>query len=119
MSSEIMDLFYAKVRAHQYLHYLISINFYKNNYLPVLRFNKRTLELTTKIANFYPKKESNAINNAIFHNIVHNRRTFLYGINKQGEYDLTSFVSGETDAKTKFDAALVELNKKMYKDIDI
>lgn len=104
-------MFYAKVRVRQYLHYIINIVHFKNNCLPVLIYENNNLSLMTNIFNYYENEL--VVSTAIFKDIVYNPRTYLYSIDEKGNYKLKF----NTTDKDKFQAAIKELNKKLYKSI--
>lgn len=112
---EIFEMFYAEVRAHQYLYYLINIVYIQDNYLPILDHTDDQVVIQNDISYYYEDKEIPSINKAILNNIVHNPRTYLFNIDKSGMYKL-SFETNETD---QVKAAIDELNKKIYKKIDV
>lgn len=113
MLSEIFVMFYAKVRVRQYLHYIINIVHFKNNYLPILIYKNDKLMLMNDISSYYENEEGLVIDNAISHDIVYNPRTYLYSIDKTGNY----IFEFNTNDKDKFQAAVKELNRKIYKTI--
>lgn len=113
---EVFEMFYAEVRARQYLYYLINIVYIQDNYLPILiHTDNNQLILQNDVAFYYKNKNIPFINKAILNNIMYSPRTYLYNIDETGKHVL-SFETVETD---KVKAAIDKLNQKEYKKINI
>lgn len=109
MLSDIFEMFYAKVRARQYMQYIVNIAHFKNDYLPVLKIVDKFV-IFNNICFYYEHKQGESLNDAIINNIVHNPRTYLYNINNEGKYIF---------AKYTFSEAVDHLNAKKYKKIEL
>lgn len=105
MLSDIFEMFYAKVRARQYMQYILNIAHFKNDYLPVLEVNDKVVAINN-ICFYYETKEGEILNNAIVSNIVHNPKTYLFSIDENGKYILH---------KCTFLDVVNNLNAKIYK----
>lgn len=114
MSSEIFEMFYAKVRANQYLEYILNIVHFKDNYLPVLFIKNDKVTLLNDISYYYGKEGIPFINKAIFKDIVHNQRTYLYSIDKNANYVFTPLI----DEQKNIQPILTAFQKKEYKNVE-
>lgn len=112
MLPEIFEMFYAKVRARQYLQYIINIVLFKNDYLPMLTYKNEKVFVMNDISYYYGKRKASFINRNIFKDIVYNPRTYLYDIDKMGNYALTPLTT-----KEDFKKVINTLNEKVYKNI--
>lgn len=114
MSTEIFEMFYAKVRANQYLENIINIVHFKDNYVPSLFIKNDKVHLLNDISYYHGKERVNNINNRIFRDIIYNPRTYLYDINKMANYNITPLINGQDS----LEPVLAAFNKKIYKKVD-
>lgn len=114
MSTEIFEMFYAKVRANQYLENIINIVHFKDNYVPSLFIKNDKVHLVNDISYYHGKERVNNINNGIFRDIVYNPRTYLYDIDEKANYTFTPLITG----KGSIEPVLTALKNKKYKKVE-
>lgn len=113
MLSDIFEMFYARVRALQYLHFILHFALFKRNSLPVLTYKNNEIHVESDVYKYYPEEESEAVIGAISHSILYNRKTHLYEIDHTGKY-IHKLPGNENDDRFKIAVNMVK-NKHYQK----
>lgn len=114
MLSDIFEMFYARVRARQYMSFLINFIEPKKRVLPIalidesgkIKVNSDFMDNTEFVTDRYLR------------NILLNPRTFIYSINDKMEYNYTDLSVHTTDTEKMLEV-LNRIRKKEYQTVDI